>query len=391
MRHLLLSLVVFCGSLPAFAQCEGRYLEEVFSEVEVNTYTYSEVYDLKVDLYQPVGDIETNRPLLIIAHGGSFIAGTRTNPSMVSLGSAFAKRGYVVASISYRLMSPFDLLSSSSALNGVAQALGDGRAAVRYFRKSIEDGNPYSIDGDQIYFGGNSAGGVIALHAAFMQEEDITDEALLTALNANGGIEGNSGNEGYSSEVKGAISLAGGIADIAFIEESDFDKLLISCHGDLDNTVPFDCGFPLSNPVLPELCGGGAIYNHAITVGYEKLKHLTFEGSGHVPWEFGGALEDMMIDFVSTNLYEDLDCYVDINELAQGPALQVFPNPTESKFTVKTAKRIYKFVISNLKGVKLFQAFNTNEVDIEHLPKGVYLVETYTEDNEVNRAKVMKL
>lgn len=391
MKNLLLSLVVFCASIPAFAQCDGRYLEEIFSEVEVSTHTYSEVYNLKLDVYEPLGDDVTNRPLLIIAHGGTFIAGTRTNPSMVALGNAFAKRGYVVASISYRLMNIWDLATAPTALNGVAQALGDGRAAVRYFRKSIEEGNPFAIDGDQIYFGGNSAGGVIAIHAAFMQEADITDEALLTALNANGGIEGNSGNDGYSSEVKGAISLAGGIADLAFIEENDFSKLLISCHGDEDSTVPFECDFPLSNPVLPELCGGGAISDYASVIGFNKLRHLTFEGAGHVPWEFGGTNEETMINFVSANLYEDLDCYVGVDEFADEAVLEVFPNPTESKFTIKTAKRIYKFVISNLKGVKVFQAYNTSVIDIEHLPKGIYLVEAYTENNEVSRTKVLKL
>ncbi len=66
-----------------------------------------------------------------MAHGGTFVAGTRTNPSMVSLGNAFAKRGYVVASISYRLMQFWELALPSTALNGVARALGDGRAAVR--------------------------------------------------------------------------------------------------------------------------------------------------------------------------------------------------------------------------------------------------------------------
>ena len=57
-----------------------------------------------------MGDTENNRPLIILAHGGSFIAGVRANPSMVSLGEAFAKRGYVVASISYRLMAVWDLI-----------------------------------------------------------------------------------------------------------------------------------------------------------------------------------------------------------------------------------------------------------------------------------------
>lgn len=375
-----------------FAQCDGRYLDEIFNEVSVSTVTYSDVYNLQVDVYQAVGDTEPNRPLIILAHGGSFIAGTRTNPSMVSLGNTFAKRGYVVASISYRLMSTFDLFVADAAINGVAEALSDGRAAVRYFRKSVDEGNPYNIDPNQIYFGGNSAGGVMAIHAAFMHENDITDEALLEALNNNGGIEGNSGNEGYSSHVRGAISLAGGIADVDFITPDDEGLLLISCHGDNDATVPFQCGQPLSNPVLPQLCGGGAMYNHTQSINFESHYHLTFEGAGHVPWEFGGTSEDAMLDFVSQNLYNNLDCaVVSLNEEDKENTPTIFPNPTESKLTINSLKRIYKVVVSNLKGVVLFKSENPTSINLEHLPRGIYLVEMIDEENKSTHSRVVKM
>ncbi len=245
MKKFLFYLFTLFAFTSAQSQCNGRYQEEIFNDVSVTTVTYSDVYNLEMDVYQAEGDSETGRPLIILAHGGSFIAGVRSNPSMVSLGNAFAKRGYVVASITYRLMGLFDLISSASTINGVAKALGDGRAAIRYFRKTVDEGNIYNIDPNQIYFGGNSAGAIIAIHAAFMQEGDISDPELLNALNNNGGIEGNSGNVGYSSEIRGAISLAGGIADLDFITESDFDRLLISCHEYQVNIVQYLCGEPV--------------------------------------------------------------------------------------------------------------------------------------------------
>ena len=73
-----------------YSQCNGRYLDEIFTGVDVSTVTYSEVNNLQLDIYQPVGDTEGNRPLIILAHGGSFIAGVRTNPSMVSLEFLFS-------------------------------------------------------------------------------------------------------------------------------------------------------------------------------------------------------------------------------------------------------------------------------------------------------------
>ena len=36
-----------------------------------------------MDTYQALGDTETQRPLLILAHGGSFVAGIPTNPSRI--------------------------------------------------------------------------------------------------------------------------------------------------------------------------------------------------------------------------------------------------------------------------------------------------------------------
>ena len=309
MKRFLFLFITLFSFFNVQAQCDDRYSEEVFDQVSVSTVTYSDVHNLQMDIYQAVGDTETQRPLIILAHGGSFVAGIRTNPSMVALGNAFAKRGYVVASISYRLMSFLDLLSAEGALNGVARALSDGRAAVRYFRKTVDlEANPYGIDENQIYFGGNSAGGVIAVHSAFMEEEDITDPALLAALAALGGIEGDSGNDGYSSDVRGAISLAGAVADVDFISLSENNKLLISCHGDEDGTVPYSCGQPLGSGILPELCGGGAMLTHTESIGFTNHQHLLYPGQGHVPWQSGGASEVEMIDFVSDNLYAALDC-----------------------------------------------------------------------------------
>jgi len=391
MKRILLSLLVLI-SFSVNAQCDGRYQEEIFNEVSVSTVTYSDVHNLQMDIYQAVGDTETQRPLLIIAHGGSFITGIRTNPSMIALGNAFAKRGYVVASISYRLMSFLDLLSSEAALNGVARALSDGRAAVRYFRKTVDlESNPYGIDEKQIYFGGNSAGGVIAAHAAFMQENDITDPALLAALSILGGIEGDSGNDGYSSDVRGAISLAGALADVNFITIDENDKLLISCHGDADNTVPYLCGQPLSNAILPELCGGGAILAHTESIGFTNHQHLVFEGAGHVPWEYGGETQEEMINFVSDNLYAALDCMnIGVEELAVNNTA-VFPNPTKGMFTLKTPTIFSQISVYNLSGTKLLSLENAKTVDIQHLPKGIYTVELLDVQQQKSYTRVVKM
>jgi len=371
------------------AQIEGLYQDEVFDEVSVNTETYSTPYNLQVDIYQAVDSQEENRPLLILAHGGSFIGGVRQNPTMVTLGNSFAKRGYVVASISYRLMGLLDLFSEEAALNGVAEAIGDGRAAVRYFRKSIEEGNPYKINPNQIFFGGNSAGGLIALHVGFMQEEDITDVLLLEALANNGGIEGNSGNPGYSSEISGAISLSGALADVNFISIGEDDIAIITCHGDQDETVPYYCGAPLGGIYqLPELCGAGSIYDHTQAISFDNHNHLLFEGSGHTPWEFSESAQEQMINFVSEHLYNALDYSVGVEELSAD--FSIYPNPVKNILNVESIKSIYKLIIRNIKGDEILNINNGKQADISSLPQGVYILDIEGEGQQ-GRQKFIKL
>ena len=52
-------------------------------------------------------------------------------------------------------------------------------------------------------------------------------------MNDLGGLEGDAGNNGYSSSVNGVISIAGGINDVNWIDDSD--EPLVSVQGDADD------------------------------------------------------------------------------------------------------------------------------------------------------------
>ena len=63
-----------------FAQCDGRYQDEIFSNISKTTVEYTDVYDwssfdsgLDMDIYQAEGDIVTNRAAKAFAayHGRS--------------------------------------------------------------------------------------------------------------------------------------------------------------------------------------------------------------------------------------------------------------------------------------------------------------------------------
>ena len=114
-------------SLLAVSQIDAqvRYLNEVFSDVNVTSdilygtnVTVAPLLQggapaaqpLLCDIYEPAGDTETDRPLIIYIHTGNFLpqylngsaVGTKTDSVAVELCSRYAKMGYVVASIDYR-------------------------------------------------------------------------------------------------------------------------------------------------------------------------------------------------------------------------------------------------------------------------------------------------
>ena len=90
---LIISLILITNSL--FPQCDGRYESEIFSSVSVTTVNYSDVYndnEHKMDVYTPIGDIETNRPVILYMHGGSFTAGDKAMTDCVDFCERMAKK-----------------------------------------------------------------------------------------------------------------------------------------------------------------------------------------------------------------------------------------------------------------------------------------------------------
>ena len=144
----------------AVSQCDGsRYRYRVFDQVEVtqgvfygaNTGSSGANEELDMDIYRPAGDGELNRPVVILAHGGFFLAGSNDGVDVVPLCEDLARMGYVAASISYRLGidNVFDL--ETSLQEAVLRGVHDAKAAVRYFRRThAEEGNPWGIDPSRI-------------------------------------------------------------------------------------------------------------------------------------------------------------------------------------------------------------------------------------------------
>ena len=285
---------LFSINLPAQTGigCDGaRYRYRVFESFSVdsnilygsNVNATGSTVSLVMDIYQPVGDVVTNRPVVVVAHGGFFIGGSNDGTDVVPLCQDLARMGYVAVSISYRLgISNFFALEASLQ-EAVIRGVQDAKAAVRYLRKThAEDGNPWGIDPERIVLGGSSAGAFIALHSAYV--DDLSEIPSTVDFNANGlsgGIEGDSGSPGYSSDILSIFSISGAIGDVEWM--SSGNTPLVSVHGTSDGTVPFGTGYvQLSGINVTIVDGSEIVHNQADLLGLDNCFHV-FPGAGHTP------------------------------------------------------------------------------------------------------------
>lgn len=288
-----------------------RYLEEIFTEVDVVTdITYGtnitvltvpvtgmpSQEDLKMDLYMPAGDTETNRAILLNLHTGNFLPqgtngnvnGERIDSVNVELAMRFAKMGYVVANIDYRLgWNPLadDIDERISGLiNAAYRGIQDSRTCVRFFRKTVaEDGNPYGVDPENIAMIGNGTGGYVVLGAASINEYN---ELLLPKFfNSDGTpmvteeLNGDpfavtntplciANHVGYSSEFDVAVNMGGAIGDTSWL--SSDDVALVSFQVPNDPFAPYEEDIlvvPTTGDLIVEVQGSKIIQQKANELG----------------------------------------------------------------------------------------------------------------------------
>ena len=385
MKYVLLVLL-FIGSSQLFSQCDGRYENVIFDKISKISVVYSETYDwspsdpgLEMDIYTPSNDIVNNRPLLIFAHGGVYIEGDKNSNTMVTLCEEFAKRGYVTASIRYRLTSLQSLLSSNSYnifSQTVVNSISDMKSAVRYFRKDVaENNNTFGINPDLIFVGGYSAGAVTAAHLSVIDEGEVPDE-FLPFFDESGGIEGNSGNFGFSSEVSGAILLAGAINTTNFLDEND--PPIVSVHSTDDNTIDYECASPLGNLGislldLPVLCGSGKIHDELDNIGIINDLY-TFSFGGHSAPIIN--LEGTVVPFISDFLHNLICQYSNIDEEGL-PLFSVYPNPCQNYINIENVNKIKSVVVIDMLSNIVTESKlkpGVNKINISELSRGVYFI-----------------
>ncbi len=222
---------------------------------DTNYLGYAEV--LKMDIYKPIGDNNTRRPIFVYIHGGSWLGGTPNDyyPSQVS--QEFVKRGYVVANIQYRMGMHTNpnitpgincpliagdarcayVSDTAEVLRASFRAIQDAKSAIRFMKSR------YAIDStcaDALFVCGESAGAFTALGVTFLDKESERLNECGAIANAPapnstlsfcqnlfnhlpagqqphyerpdlGSVNGRTNLNGYSTTVKGVAAFYGAI------------------------------------------------------------------------------------------------------------------------------------------------------------------------------------
>lgn len=409
MKKILLSLGVLALTLnanisSAQTDCSGnRYSQQIFTGVNVESaIKYGENFkrdgitneELFLDIYTPQGDVDNNRPVVLLAHGGSFMGGNRAD--IADLCKNFAKMGYVSVSISYRLLSTTDLFAiASNTAQGfkeeVVRAVHDMKAAVRFMKKSYyEEGNPYGINPNVILVGGWSAGAILANHVAYIDSDAKIPAELTTYFSQQGGLEGNSGNPGYNSRPKMVLSMCGAIMDTLLIDSPD-QQPYFGTHTMEDLTVPPLSGQPnVGIQVAVDLYGDSLMYKRAQNIGLPS-KYVNYETGGHC--QFGPDYFNQMTDFMHDQLcIQGLATKDNTNEMIAS----VYPNPASSEITVDIPGNAWNSNVTlvDITGKEVYStmipvAQNITNIDVSSLSAGIYQVLIHTNDGRSAVKKVV--
>jgi para-nitrobenzyl esterase len=368
-KHSILWLIAIFWllnhSARAQVHCDGdRYINQVFTEIDSTIEVkYGENYtangtfrELKFNIYYPKQEFFFDRPLIILAHGGSFIAGNKRD--MRLLCEEFAHRGYVCATVDYRLQDDFSQpIDSILVLDVVTKAVSDLRAAVRWFKENASTTDDFGIDTNFIFLGGASAGAIASMQCAFYDKDDSVSPTLDSVIQANGGYQGNSStNLTYNSEVTGVLNYSGALKGISILDASD--PPVFGAHDDGDPTVPYGTAYTteLGTPILVD--GSRTIHDRATELGIRNQLVTIKNSNGHVSYFLDGpntAKYKNVIDSTCRFLeYIICDRALNISQAA-AKSIKVFPNPSEGTITLDGIGISTLYQVFDLNGQLLLQ------------------------------------
>ncbi len=322
---LLLALLCFTCLNTINAQ---RYLAETFSSVSTLDTVYGQnisvltgspsLVDLKMTVYTPDGDTETDRPVVVYFHTGSFlpplfnggVTGARTDSTVRHICTLLAKRGYVAIAATYRQgWNPSAVgdgtpdgnaaaqdTRTGTLLNAAYRGIQDSRTCIRFLRKTVDNGNPYGIDPEKITLWGQGTGGYLSLGSAFLDDfseillDKFFDRNIVPYVDTT--LVGNiyatttkqlcvANHVEYSSDFALAVNMGGALGDITWIDGTAEEPPVMGFHVISDPFAPYaegDVIVPTTREFVVRVVGTYSVVNQANINGtnqvFDKINDL---------------------------------------------------------------------------------------------------------------------
>jgi hypothetical protein len=357
-------------------------------------------YILRMDLYYPNLTIDPapKRPFVMLFHGGGFSSGDKQSGDIKDLCIHLARRGFVCATVNYRLGYDFTEYGQYKARY---RAIQDGHAAMRYI---VNSASTVRIDTSWLFVGGQSAGSLLALGMVYADPFELDSVSLLyntTAVStALGNLYTSGNNLTNTYSIKGIFNNWGGAAK----NEIDVTEMIptVAFHGALDTTVLIDSDNSFLHYTLD---GSRAIHNNLIAKNIcSELSVDTLGGHGiyrnassvfraqRASCFFKRVFCNTCSSFYSTDsIPSNCSSPQSVEENNFGSTIKVYPNPFENSFKIKGIENTFHLTIYNCFGQLVYKdEKNNGNIQVE-LTSGVYfLTIKQLESNKSITTKLIK-
>ena len=379
----------FCNNPLRFSETPVFTDSQIASQLNVtygNAITWQgQPQVLKLNVFYPKFSDDTMalRPFILIIHGGGFVSGNKEDWDNEC--REFAKRGFVAATIDYRLgLTGNCVVDSFSYDKAVYRAIQDARAAMRF---AVENATTSRIDTSRMFIGGGSAGAATSLGVVYLSQADWDSYSpiipqTLGPLNTSGNTLTN------SFSIKGIMNNWGAIGK-DFIQPNEMVPM-IAFHGDADSTVDVDSAFANSCINPPLVYGSRSLYTLLTNAGICADLSVKI-GGGHGVYRYNGnnfridraacffksVMCNTCTNFYSTDSIPASCSLVNgINDWVKQSVFTIYPNPSGGDINLAFALQGQKQVsIYNATGQLVSSFSNTDATHSFTLAQnGLYFV-----------------
>jgi hypothetical protein len=404
MKKLLLIVNLFLLALSNLVQAQYCSQDNRFTEIEyfslqdldsVLNVVYGSAIDyqgtttaLKLDIYSPDQNVDlfNLRPLVLMIHGGGFIAGNKEDRKTECI--ALAQKGYVAATISYRL----GWNTGLQRIQAIYRAHQDANASLRYL---VSNYSTYGIDTNWIFIGGTSAGAITANNVNYTNQNEWNVlfpgiETMLGSLDTSGNTYTN------SFDLKGIFNNWGAVP-INSMQSSEMIPQ-IAFHGELDQTVNIDTATTLigsrsihyallSNNICTDITidsvGQHGIFTNRAGAIFRASKASCFFRS-----VFCNDCQDV---YTTDSIPANCSSTVGLGETIILDKILAYPNPVKEVLTIEGVPKNTFVTIYNIMGELIRTEEYINGINFSSLKQGIYVVQVFNSSNGTNNIlKILK-